>query len=70
MNAIPERAIHVKLPKELGEGSDLVARQVRCVYGTRDAGKLWEDTYTQSLEHIGVTTGMAGPCIFITESKI
>ena len=38
-NAIPERAIYMKLPKELGLGSDLVARQVRCVDGTRDAGK-------------------------------
>ena len=54
----------MKIPKELGLSSDLVARQVRCVYGTRDAGKLWEDTYTQALEHSGFTTGMANPCVF------
>ena len=64
VNAIPERAIYMKLPQELGLGSDLVARQIRCVYGTRDAGKLWEDTYTQALEHSGFTTGVANPCIF------
>ena len=39
-NAIPERAIFMKLPPEMGMGPDAVARQVRCVYGTRDAGRL------------------------------
>lgn len=48
-NAIPQRAIYMKLPPEIGLGPNVVARQVRCVYGTRDAGKLWEDTYTQVL---------------------
>ena len=41
-----------------------VARQVRCVYGTRDAGKLWEDTYTQVLECLGFVTTMSNPCVF------
>ena len=45
-------------------GSDLLASQVRCVYGTRDAGKLLEDTHTQAMEHSGFTTGMADPCVF------
>ena len=39
-----------------------VARQVRCVYGTRDAGKLWENTYTRAMEHAGFVTGTAKPC--------
>ena len=52
------------LPKDLGLGSGSVARQVRCVYGTRDAGKSREDTYTQALEHSGLTTGMANACVF------
>ena len=52
-NALPERAIYMRLPKEMGMPSNTVARQVRCVYGTRDAGKLWEDCYTQVLESIG-----------------
>ena len=61
-NAIPERAIDMKLPKEMGLSPDLVARQVRCVYGTRDAGKVWEDTCTQEMEHAGFMTGTANPC--------
>ena len=43
-NAIPEQAIYMKLPKEMGLSQDLVARQVRCVYGIRGAGKLWKET--------------------------
>ena len=62
-NAIPERAIYMTLPKEMKLSPDLVARQVRCVYGTRGAGKLWEETYTQAMEHAGFVTGTADPCV-------
>ena len=63
-NALPERDIYMRLPKEMGLPPNLVAKQVRCVYGTRDAGKLWEDTYTQVLEGMGFTTGVSNPCVF------
>ena len=36
-NALPERAIYMRLPKEMGFPPSTIARQVRCVYGTRDA---------------------------------
>ena len=39
-NAVPQRDIYMKLPPEMGMGPDVVAKQVRCVYGTRDAGRL------------------------------
>ena len=55
--------IYMKLPKEMGLGTNVVARQVRCVYGMRDAGKLWEDTYTQAMEHAGFTTGVGKPVL-------
>ena len=54
----------MKIPKEMGMPSNTVAKQVRCVYGTRDASKLWEDTYTVCLENMGFKTGVANPCIF------
>ena len=41
------------LPKEMGLPPGSVAKQIRCVYGTRDSGKLWEDIYTQVLKSIG-----------------
>ena len=41
-----------------------MAKQVRCVHGTRDAGKLWEDTYTMVLEAMGFRTGVSNPCMF------
>ena len=40
-NGIPKRNIFMSLPKELGLPSHLVGKQVRCVYGTRDAGAIW-----------------------------
>ena len=63
-NALPERAMFMRLPKEMGLPPNTVARQVRCVYGTRDAGKLWEDCYTQVLESMGFVTGVSNPCTF------
>lgn len=70
-NGIPERAVFMHLPKEMGMPTGMVARQVRCVYGTRDAGKIWEDTYTQVLESMGFASGQgeANPCIFYHKTR-
>ena len=68
-NAIPERAIFMKLPPEMGMDPEAVARQVRCVYGTMDAGRLWEDTYTQILTDMGFRTGVSNPCVFFQPSR-
>jgi len=59
----------MRLPKEMGLPSNAVAQQVRCVYGTRDAGKLWEDCYTQALEGMGFVTGISNPCTFYHPDK-
>ena len=48
-NARPTRRLYVKLPCELGLGKEVVARLERCMYGTRDAGALWESCYTSAL---------------------
>ena len=63
-NALPERAIYMRLLREMGLPSNMVARQIRCVYGTRNAGKLWEVCYTQVLESMGIITGVSNPCTF------
>ena len=52
------------LPRELGLPGHWVGRHVRCVYGTRDAGAIWEDTYRDLLESIGFESGKASPCVF------
>ena len=41
-----------------------VGLMVRCAYGTRDAGAIWEDTYTAALVEIGFNRGVAGACCF------
>ena len=56
-NGIPTRDIYMSVPKEMGLPPGTLAKQVRCVYGTRDAGKIWEDTYTQVLEGAGFHAG-------------
>ena len=60
----PTRKLFVRLPKELGMSSDYVARLDRCMYGTRDAGMLWEMVYTDALKAAGFTQGVASPCCF------
>ena len=43
-NDIPKRNVLKSLPEKLGLPGSWVAKQVRCVSGTRDASALWEDT--------------------------
>lgn len=63
-NGIPRRNLFMSLPKELGLPGHWVGRQIRCVYGTREAGAIWEDTYRDCLESIGFISGKASPCVF------
>ena len=64
VNAIPVRDVYMRLPGELGLSKDVVGKQTRCVYGTRDAGMLWEETYRVALENVGFQSGLANPCLF------
>ena len=41
-NGTPKRPIFMSFPKELGLPSDKVAKLIKCVYGTRDAGAIWK----------------------------
>ena len=63
-HGIPKRNVYMSLPKEMGLPSHFVAKQVRCVYGTRDAGAIWEDCYRDALEAMGFRSGVASPCCF------
>ena len=48
-NGIPTRSIYIKLPYELGMNKNVLGKLKRCIYGTRDAGAIWESTYTNLL---------------------
>ena len=63
-NGVPKRPVYMALPKELGLPADCVGKLVRCAYGTRDAGAIWEDTYRGALEQMGFQSGTASPCCF------
>ena len=68
-NGTPKRDIFMSLPREMGLPSHYVAKQVKCVYGTRDAGAIWEDCYRDSMEAMGFTSGIASPCCFRHTTK-
>ena len=52
-NGRPTRSLYVRLPKELGLAKGVVGKLTRCLYGTRDAGAMWEECYTSCLVSIG-----------------
>ena len=56
--------MHVTFPREMGVEKDKVGRLKRCVYGTRDAGQLWENCYAEKLQELGFIRGLASPCCF------
>jgi hypothetical protein len=62
-NGVPQRNMFMAPPKELGLGK-MITQQIKCVYGTRDAGMIWEQTYRQCLEDLGFISGRASPCCF------
>ena len=68
-NGIPRRSVYMDFPREMGLGKDVVAKQVRCVYGTRDASSIWEDCYRDALEDLGFTSGAASPCVFFNKDR-
>ena len=64
IDGIPERKLYVRLPTELKLPRDVVGKLVRCMYGTRDAGPIWEGCYVDCLLQIGFTQVAASPCCF------
>ena len=68
-NAVPVRNMHLQFPKELGAPKGKVAHLLRCVYGTRDAGLLWEEAYARCLLQLGFTRGSTNPCCFRHEQR-
>ena len=65
----PKRNLHLMFPKEVAAPKGKIAHLLRCVYGTRDAGMLWEDTYSSCLESLGFVRGLANPCCFRHSTK-
>ena len=68
-NGVPKRNVHLAFPKELGMPDHLVAHLKRCVYGTRDAGAIWEECYAGALVEMGFTRGVASPCCFYSSDR-
>ena len=67
-HGVPARKLHVCFPKKLGAQPGRAARLVRCMYGTRDAGAIWEETYAKALLQMGLTCGRASACCFHHEA--
>ena len=63
-NGVPRRPVYMQFPKELGLPNNLVAKLVRCAYGTKDGGASWEDAYRDALESLGFVSGISSPCVF------
>ena len=66
-NGIPTRNLYVRLPAELGLPKNVLGKLVRCMYGTRDAGAIWEQCYVDCLINLGFSQGVASPCCFYHE---
>ena len=63
-NGIPTRNLYVRLPAELGMPKNVLGKLVKCMYGTRDAGAIWEQCYANCLIDLGFKQGVASPCCF------
>ena len=63
-NGKPKRNLYVRLPPELGLPKGTLGKLMRCMYGTRDAGAIWEQCYVDCLVGMGFAQGLGSPCCF------
>ena len=68
-HGVRRRNLHLFPPKELGLGKNATAHLLRCAYGTRDAGQIWEDVYAHALVKMGLRRGVANPCCFCSARR-
>ena len=68
-NGTPKRKMFLHMPGELGLPKHVVGYLVRCAYGTRDAGAIWEETFAGALVAIGFERGAASACCFYHTAK-
>ena len=59
----------MRFPKELGLAPNLVGKLVRCAYGCRDAGHIWEECYRAALLSMGFVAGKGSPCCFYHKAR-
>lgn len=64
LNEKPQRNVHLAFPKQMGVPDHLCAHLKRCVYGTRDAGAIWEECCASARVDMGFVRRVAGPCCF------
>lgn len=48
-NGVPTRTLHTITPNGLNLPKNNVWTLVRCMYGTRDAGTVWDDVYSHTI---------------------
>ena len=68
-NGIPKRQLYLFFPKELGMPKGTVAHLRRCVYGTRDAGMIWEECYATALVSMGVQAKHSQPLLLLSSQQ-
>ena len=59
-----KREVCVELPEEDRNEEDLVGELNYSMYGTRDAGAIWESCYVDCLVGMGFEQGVGSPCCF------
>ncbi|CAE8636765.1 unnamed protein product, partial [Polarella glacialis] len=67
-NAVSATLTYVELPEEDAEPG-MCGMLNKCMYGTRDAARRREETYTQHLLDLGFKQGRASPCCFTHSTR-
>ena len=67
-NSESTKLTYIDLPPE-DRTPGMCGRLNKCMYGTRDAAKRWEETYTRHLLDLGLEQGKASPCCFTHRAR-
>ena len=64
-----QREIYVQPPPECGLPEGWVARLIKSMYGTRDAGSNWEAAVAKLMTSIGFERGVSNPCVYFHKER-
>jgi hypothetical protein len=64
LNGVLEEEIFMMQPPDYQDGTSLVCKLHKAIYGLKQAGKVWNDLLNQTFSDLGYTRSRADPCLY------
>lgn len=69
LNGVLSETIFMEVPEGYENPKNQVVKLNKCLYGLKQAARVWNQDFTSKLDSHGLYQSSADPCLFINESK-